>query len=152
MQKWKKSLLLSLVVVAVIFCMLLAIVPDVIYHDATEYARRTLCRRKQEVIFESLVKFHQERNVLPPLLDTLVEKGDIQKEALYCPAYADDPNIRLYVYLPENFRDPNSPVISENVKNHAGKGLRLSRKIVRPVVIETMGDGTVRIREINMRN
>ena len=104
------------------------------------------CASNQQIIYWQLVEFQNDNNKLPDDLKVLVEKGYITEDKLYCP------NVRrlkdrdgkrseyAYFYYPENFGDKDKVLISENIHNHYGQGLRLI--YCQPVVNEVMGDGS----------
>jgi len=114
--------------------------------DTVEYASRLICKKNQEAIYTALLKYREDHGILPPDLKSLLSQGYANKESLYCPASSSGPNAISYRYHPENFGKPNLPIISESPQNHSGKRLRLRK--LKPVVIETMGDGKIVIRQI----
>jgi hypothetical protein len=115
--------------------------------DTREYAIRLICKSRQKDIYSALIKYHKEYGQLPSHLAILVKQGYVREKDIYCPARNDDPNTRIYKYLPQNFGDPNLPLISENVENHYRKGLRLRN--LKSAIIETMGDGTTVTRNVS---
>jgi hypothetical protein len=122
-------------------CILLLLSCDAHQDDALEHARRLVCHKNQESIYSALLQYHKKNGAIPPDLKTLIQNEYIRKEDIYCPNYPGGPNIKAYEYNPDNFDNPNLPLISESITNHSGRGLRLKR--LRPVIIQIMGDGTI---------
>lgn len=122
------------------------------YHqdDALEHARRLVCQNNQKSIYSALLQYRKKNATTPSDLKTLIQNDYIHEEVIYCPSYPGGPNIQAYEYYPDNFGDPNLPLISENVDNHSGRVLRLKRR--RPVIIQTMGDGTIITRNVEEKN
>lgn len=133
--------------IVLIACLTIAIVGAILFlltyephrDDAVELVSRIVCQNRQKLLYSALLKYHEDHRVLPPSLTSLVLDGYIKKEDLFCPEPAADPNVLLYKYSPENFGEPNLPLIFESSQNHSGKKLRLKK--LRPVTIQTMGDG-----------
>ena len=115
--------------------------PDYHQDDALEHARRLVCQNNQKSIYSALLQYRKKNGVLPSDLKALIQNDYISKKDVCCPSYTGGPNIQVYEYYPDNFGDPNLPLISDKVDNHSGRGLRLKKR--RPAIIQTMGDGTI---------
>jgi hypothetical protein len=137
----KRIVLIASVTIVLAGGILWLLAPDYHQDDALEHARRLLCKNNQKSIYSALLQYHKKNGAFPPDLKTLIQNEYIREEDIYCPNYPGVPNIQAYEYYPDNFGDPNLPLISEGIDNHSGRGLRLKRR--RPVIIQTMGDGTI---------
>ncbi|MGB2807096.1 MAG: DUF1559 domain-containing protein [Sedimentisphaerales bacterium] len=137
----KRIAFIASVTIVLAGCILLLLSCDAHQDDALEHARRLVCQNNQKSIYSALLQYHKKNETLPPDLKTLIQNKYIREKDVYCPSNPDSPNIQAYEYYPDNFGDPNLPLISENVDNHSGRGLRLKRH--RPAIIQTMGDGTI---------
>ncbi len=148
MRIMKKLIFLISFIIIAVGAVVLFLSTDAIWDYDVENARRLSCQVKQERIYSALNKYYTQHKRLPSELRTLVQQGYIQKDIIYCPSHCRDLKAKPYKYFPKNFGDPNLPLISESIENHNGKRLRLKK--LRPVVIETMGDGTTKIRTLNI--
>ena len=137
----KRIVLIASVTIVLAGGILWLLAPDYHQDDALEHARRLLCKNNQKSIYSALLQYHKKNGANPPDLKTLIQNEYIREEDIYCPNYPGGPNIKAYEYNPDNFGNPNLPLISESITNHSGRGLRLKR--LRPVIIQTMGDGTI---------
>ena len=141
----KRILVISLITIAAVIGIWFLLVGNC-GHGKIELALQAVCGSYQKQLYSALAKYHEEHAVLPSKLAVLVQQGYVSEEIIHCPTRTGSPSTRLYKYFPENFGSPGLVVISESVENHAGKGLRLSDN-VQPVIIETMGDGTIKKRK-----
>lgn len=120
--------------------------PDPFSDDSLEIARRLQCEVNQLHIYKAIEEYYNSFDRLPHELRTLYEEGYLVERDLYCPnkprrLFLQKPSPKVkYEYYPENFGDPNLPLISEPITNHWGEGIRLKR--LTPVVNQIMGDGT----------
>jgi len=103
--------------------------------------------RNQKSIYLGLKKYYGDHDELPSNLLALAEQDYIEEREFYCPVPPEKADIRFYQYYPDNWGNPELPLISENFDNHAGKRLRLRN--IKPVIIQTMGDGTIARRNVD---
>ena len=119
--------------------------PHMLYNDHIEIARRVQCETSQQIIYKALLEYHKSFNRLPSELDTLCDEGYLAEEYICCPMnprrfFLQKPYPKVkYEYYPENFGDPNLPILSEPVTIHWGEGLRLRK--LQPIIHQIMGDG-----------
>ncbi len=114
--------------------------------DSIELARRVQCASNQYQIYRALKCYHDDFEKLPDNLMTLAQAGHLDEGYQYCPSKprrfpTQKPKPKgIYEYYPDNYGDPNLPLISEPLSNHWGEGLRLNR--VEPIINQIMGDGS----------
>jgi hypothetical protein len=134
--------LITLVVLVLIgICIFFFSIYEPYQCDTVESARRIVCENNQKNIYLALKDYKNNHGTLPENLETLVQENYISQDNLLCPALPKDPNIRHYIYMPDNFGDENLPIISENYINHSSFNVKIKK--IKPVVIQTMGDGNV---------
>lgn len=144
----KRIVIISLCTIIIVGGTLLVLMYEPHPRDTVEFARRIVCKSQQKRIYLAAVEYNKKYGKLPADLRSLAENGNINERGLYCPATHVVLGTRRYKYFPENFLNSNSPLISESLGNHSGKELKLKK--LRPVIIETMGDGKCVITNIEL--
>ncbi|MHB9070609.1 MAG: hypothetical protein ACYC54_09605 [Sedimentisphaerales bacterium] len=149
-MKWLVvTVFIVLLAILVVFLMLNTGWCYLLNDDTIEMASRIACQSQQKKIYQALKKYNEFYHKLPLNLVELVDKDFIEEKDLYYSSLVEK-GIRLYRYMPENFDNQNAPIISDDINNHGNNKLRLKK--LRPVIIETMGNGEIVVKEIKSKS
>jgi hypothetical protein len=134
--------LLALAVIGTVFIQFGTGLGYILNDDTEEIAMRIACKARQYHLYEMLTRYKRDRGTVPDELEILVQEGYGTPADLHCPRFSKEgfQHGGSYTYFLDNYGDANSVLLTENWENHS-KGLRL--KDLQPIVIQTMGDGSI---------
>jgi hypothetical protein len=113
--------------------------------DTVEMSRRITCESNQKKLYLAIENYNNKYGQMPQDLPILVDEGLVLEQDIYCPPLPRSTEMLRYIYVPDNYGNPEKIIISDMANNHGCKKLRLKK--LKPIIIETMGDGNMVSRE-----
>jgi competence protein ComGC len=112
--------------------------------DTQELARRVTTSTRMKQIYTAISRYNKDHDSIPRQLEELVGAGYIEKDNVYSYSHKGIMASPLR-YFPDRFGDPNSILLSENVKDI--KALHLRLRSVKLGLVQMKGDGVICLSE-----